>query len=259
MFKSNKQMKVAAFIPTRGDRPQFLERALHYAKRQTVPVDVFVVDFPPVSNRPDLGKRFKAGCEMTRGYDLTFVWEDDDWYSPEYVQTVLELWEEAGRPDLFGCDWTLYYHIAGRQFHQEHKGRSSLFTTCFTDEGKDQFRVDDIDVFVDLKIWNQVKNRATYSDCRRPCNRGGCYPNLPIALGIKHGIGLCGGKAHNPEWKGYLKPRKPSAIAYRNPTKCFPGISLDEHIEMCWRDQRMEVLELIGNEDYDFYNRLAGV
>jgi hypothetical protein len=72
---------------------------------------------------------------------------------------------------------------------------------------------DDNDVFLDLHLWKKHKG-ITFT------------PEKPISLGIKHGIGLCGGSGHN-------------------------RMVLTEH------DNRMEFLELlVDSESFKFYKKL---
>jgi hypothetical protein len=72
---------------------------------------------------------------------------------------------------------------------------------------------DNNEVYLDLHIWKK-HNGMTFT------------PEVPIAVGIKHGIGLCGGNGHN-------------------------GMQFQEN------DNRMEFLEmLVDKESFNFYKSL---
>lgn len=160
---------------------------------QTVRPEVVVVDDPPLSTGKDIARRFKLGLERTDG-DVVFIIEDDDYYDPTYCERMLEAWERAGKPDLFGIGYSIYYHVGVRRWNRmEHQERASAYCTMLTAEAKKFISLNDNEVFVDLSIWKSVPRRATWS------------PDRPIAVGIKGASSgaLTGGIGHNPRWGGY--------------------------------------------------------
>ena len=181
-------MKIGVLIPTRGDRKNFLIHALKLISNQTQqPDEIFIVDEKPKSNEIDITYRYRVGCEklFKKGCDVILFWEDDDWYHENYIEIMIKNWLFFGEPDLFGLGSTTYYHIGVNKYRTMiHKGRSSAFTTMVTKEimninfGKDSER------FFDIHLWKQSLRKETF-----------LYPEN-ICLGIKHGVGSCGGKAH---------------------------------------------------------------
>ena len=178
-------MKICAIIPDRGDRPQLLEKCMHYLDRQTLRADcIWIVDHEPKDNTYDLTKRIGSGYNLWKDqYDVFAIIENDDWYAPEYIEAYSKEWDKAGRPDLFGSDHTYYYHVKKNKHRvMAHPNRSSLFTTWIKG-GLDIDWPKDDDLQLDMKLWGNPKlSKAT--------------TKLTLAVGIKHGIGLCGGIGH---------------------------------------------------------------
>ena len=106
-------MRIGIILPTRGDRSEFLEHAkkmIAYQTKQPDHVEIIVGE--PESEYPDITYRYKTGYERLKNKcDLIFAWEDDDWYSPDYLQTMINFWVQAGKPELIGLNSIIYYHI----------------------------------------------------------------------------------------------------------------------------------------------------
>jgi hypothetical protein len=182
-------MKVGAVIPTRGDRPQFLQNALRQLNAQSVVPDLIeVVQDAPLDQRKDITRRYRLGCErlLANGADVVFFIEDDDYYSSEYVKTMLGVWEAHNRPSIFGIGETIYYHLGTRKWNlQRHPDRASAFCTMVTADALRSYRwPSDFEPFMDIHIWKNIKGKAF-------------IPEGIIAIGIKHGIGLSGGIGHD--------------------------------------------------------------
>lgn len=194
---------IGVLIPTRGDRPEFLSRAKMMIKRQTLQPDmVEVVDDQPKSEKPDITWRYRIGCErlFAKGCDFVIFWEDDDWYSSQYIETMFSKWVENGRPKLFGIQDTSYYHIGTKKYLSiNHPGRASMMATAVSREISGIHWGDDNNPYTDIYIWKQVQG-VTFA------------PDKKICLGIKHGIGLCGGAGHNANWQRYDKDDKNGAF-----------------------------------------------
>ena len=198
-------MKIAALIPDRGDRPGFLKKCLDQLRRQTRKVDeIHIVGFPPSSEKADITERYRDGYQRisSRGeIDLIFFIENDDYYAPDYVERMIAEWIAAGKPDLFGTGYTIYYHIRERAFFRmTHPDRASAMNTVIR-PGLQINWPQPHEVYTDLHLWSQDKclDSAVYS-------KKTFSPDAPISIGIKHGIGLCGGRHHVDRLARYSMP-----------------------------------------------------
>lgn len=179
-------IKIGVIIPDRGDRPEFLNNCLRMLKKQTLqPVGVALMNFEPRSSEKDITVRYREGYERWRGVgvDVIAFIENDDWYSPDYLEKMAEAWETQGRPDIFGTDRTIYYNLNERAWKvMLHSRRSSAMSTFIKPNLDIQWPVDN-DPYTDIALWRQLKGvTATFDP--------------PICVGIKHGVGLCGGRMH---------------------------------------------------------------
>jgi hypothetical protein len=185
---------VAALVPTRGDRPDFVAHCRWLISRQTRKIDhVEFVDFPPAGPEKDITKRYRVGlsrlCDKT---DVIFLWEDDDWYSKEYVEKMLGGWEQENRPELFGFSKTCYYHICTMsRSEMSHPGRASAMNTLVRADAVERIKFpEDSQPFFDISLWKSLRGTA-HDVYGWPC------------VGIKHGVGLSGGIGHRRDWLGY--------------------------------------------------------
>ena len=179
-------MKVGVIIPDRNDRPKFLEHCLKMLSKQTMqPTFIEDVNFVNPTNNFDLTQRVRIGFDRLKNIcDCVLIIENDDYYSENYIETMVNKWIELGKPELLGTDYTYYYHIFKKQYRKLiHKGRASLMNTLINTKLNVNW-CDNNDIFLDLHLWNKHKG-LTFT------------PEVPIAVGIKHGIGLCGGSGHN--------------------------------------------------------------
>lgn len=241
-----RNLRIAVLIPDRGDRPELLENCLRMIAAQTLqPVEVYVVGvfcnikttneyiktslaIEPIGGVCDITKRYRIGynglCEINclRPFDLIALIENDDWYSPDYLERMAEQWVAAGEPDLFGTAYTMYYHVYQRGYFEfAHPDRASAMNTFI----KPGLRIDwpaDHDPYTDLSLWwnqgiasstatsagevllrdqhltphpNGIRTKATW----HPLNTLGRH----ISIGMKHGIGLCGGYNHTNKLNRY--------------------------------------------------------
>jgi glycosyltransferase involved in cell wall biosynthesis len=182
-------MMIGVLIPTRGDRPGFIEQARVMIDYQTLRPDaVVVMDFPPEDNKPDITKRVRMGYDKLTeiGIDIVVIWEDDDYYHPGYLQLIHELFENGA--DLIGFDNTVYYHIGAKRYKRmNHNTHSSLFQTSIRAGLDIKWPYDD-EVFLDIELW---RNKHLKRELHR--FESGC-------LGVKHGIGKTGGRGHNQQF-----------------------------------------------------------
>ena len=191
---------IVCLIPTRGDRPVLLSRAIEMLAQQTLcPVNVIVIDDDPVDiNKKDITWRYRNGLERVMSQhpnvELILFIEDDDWYSEDYIKTFYDAWLQAGKPELFGIGETYYYHIGLRKiYHEKHVGRASAFCTGITPAGISKMNWPNDDYsYVDFEFWKQLNGLLF-------------IPNKPVAVGIKgHKVGtFFGGSGHYDSWAGY--------------------------------------------------------
>ena len=181
-------VKIGVVIPTRGNRPQFLEHAKYLLAQQTLPPDeIIIVNWPPADNRVDLQNRYRAGFEQAfaDGMDIVFAWEDDDWYSPDYIKIIVDEWIKNGRPVLIGLKGTLYYHIGIRKYQKLlNPNRATMACSAMSKEALD-ITWDLSSPFLDLYLWKKLPGKVIDPEQGRV-----------IYVGIKHGQGKCGGMGH---------------------------------------------------------------
>jgi len=173
----------AVIIPDRGDRPQLLEFAkFQLSRMSTQPDAVYIVDYKPKSAAVDLIPRIKIGTEKAKsdGFDQVMIVENDDWYGKDYFDNI-------GYADFVGSESTTYYNLRNRTYQDwTHPKRSSLFTTGFKISALEGFEwPPETDTFLDISLWLYATQKRKTIHWRET-----------KAIGIKHGIGLCGGKGH---------------------------------------------------------------
>jgi hypothetical protein len=187
-------VKVGVVIPSRGDRPRFLTNCLRMIREQTLqPHIIQVVDFPPLSESCDITQRYRIGYEVLRGKELDVIAliEDDDFYSEKYLENMVAWWNEAEKPDLFGLNHTIYYNIKlFAWFKMNHTQRSSAMNTLIKPD-LDFKWCDDHEAFTDIHLWNTLKGVIV-------------EPKETVCIGIKHGMGKCGGKCHVDRLHRYI-------------------------------------------------------
>lgn len=169
--------------PDRGDRPELLEFCKHQISRMTTKPDhSYFISYPPRSADVDLVQRIREGIRLAEldGFDMVFILENDDFYPADYFVDMPDM-------DFVGDDKTIYYHIGNRTYQEwSHPRRASLFTTGFKISAIKDFKwIPDNERFLDISLWRFNVNA-----------------HKPViwhdsgAIGIKHGIGLCGGRGH---------------------------------------------------------------
>jgi hypothetical protein len=179
-------METAAIIPTRGQERKVFS---HYQRDRAKALGydhVFVIDHPPVKGVVDIYQRVAKGVQLAwyAGADWVSIIEDDDHYTLDYL-SELKRYMIPGI-DLIGINRTIYYHLFKQEYRvMVHPGRSSLFTTSFRPEIFKWFPVNPSGYF-DIALWasaNRTRLNLRLLD-------------TDLALGMKHGIGLCGGNGH---------------------------------------------------------------
>lgn len=179
-------MKIAVLIPTRNNRPELLKNCLRMIATQTVQPDhIEIVNDEPLSDVCDITYRYRIGYDRLRnkGFDVIFLMEDDDFYSPDYIEKMLDAWFNYSMPDIFGTEYTIYYHIGlFAWFEFQHFNRSSAMSTIIKPD-LDFAWCPDWEPYTDMHLWRVLKG-LTFK------------PSKHICLGIKHGTTMSGGHSH---------------------------------------------------------------
>lgn len=181
-------MSFCSITPSRGDRPQFLEFAKHQLSRMTVKPDKsYFIDYKPKSEDVDLVERIQEGIRQAQadGFNEVYILEDDDAYLPSHFEKM-----QLGNADFIGEEKTTYYNLRNKTWQtMNHPGRSSLFITGFKISALKDFNWPNrTERFLDISLWSYAKKKK-----RKFVETG--------AIGIKHSIGLCGGRGHQMQMK----------------------------------------------------------
>lgn len=187
-------MKIALLIPDRGDRPKFLQNCMRMMAAQTLqPSEICLVNHAPKSNAIDITERYRIGYDRLRGrgFDLIALIENDDWYAPNYLETMANKWCELGHPNIIGTDYTIYYNLNVKGIHRiNHSHRSSAFSTCLIPDMEIKWPHDS-EPYTDFRLWETIPGKLF-------------RPTQHICVGIKHGHGLCGGHYHTTKLQRYI-------------------------------------------------------
>jgi hypothetical protein len=187
-------VKIGVIIPDRGDRPRFLANCLRMMEAQTLqPKYVRIIDYPAKDEHVDITPRYRTGYLYMSAMDVDLIAfiENDDWYAPNYLETMVEAWKRFHQPSLFGTCYTIYYHLQlKRYFTMEHHQRASAMNT-FIKPGLDIKWPVDMEPFLDMHLW------SGHSGITGNMSRIVFKPEKIISVGIKHGIGkTIGGGNH---------------------------------------------------------------
>ena len=147
---------------------------------------IYHMNYAPESKSPDLTQRVRRGFELAKKdrCDVVFVMENDDYYHPDYIAFMLMSWFAEGMPEIFGLGHSLYYHIKNRKYHfLLHKERASLMNTLVSCSAQINWPKDS-EVFLDICLWRSLNGKTILTD------------GDLLSIGIKHGIGKCGGIGH---------------------------------------------------------------
>lgn len=203
-------MRLAVLIPDRNDRPLFLQNCKRMLDAQTLKPDhIEIINDDPILDVCDITYRYRIGYGRLRnkGFDLIALMENDDWYSPEYLSTMIHNWITHDRPAMLGTSYTIYYHIKiFAHFTFEHHSRSSAMSTMIVPDLNFKW-CEDSQPYTDMWLWNNV-----------PGKRIIFTPQKHICMGIKHGEGLCGGQGHKDRLERY---------AHKDDSKIFLKTHLD--------------------------------
>ncbi len=209
-------IRIAVFIPTRGDREVFLNNCLRMLAAQTLKLNpyILVIDFKALNNEKDITKRYRFGYNnlTSQSFDLIAFIEDDDYYAPTYIETMATEWLKAGQPDIMGTGKTIYYHLKlHKYFVMNHPSRSSAMNTFIKPDLNLTWPADNY-AFTDLHLWNtsDIAQSKFPVGNQLPKNmwlKGHIFnPDKIISIGMKHGVGLCGGRNHIDRLERFTTP-----------------------------------------------------
>lgn len=195
-------MKIGIIIPDKNDRPQFTANCLRMIEAQTIKPHIIEHVKEEVINinkdgyhdplKCDITLRYRIGYDKLRnkGLDAILLIENDDWYAPDYIEKMLAAWKLHGYTDIFGTNYTIYYHAKlFSYFQMNHHTRSSAMSTLLKPDLDFKWCRDD-EPFTDLHLWKVLKG-VTFK------------PDTHICMGFKHGMGACGGKFHTTKLYRY--------------------------------------------------------
>lgn len=205
---SVKLAKIGVIIPDRCDRPLFRKHCEYLLKQQTIYSSLRIIwmDQDPLDEAVDITKRYRIGYQSLSkhyGVDVIAFMENDDWYAPNYLETMVRAWIQQGRPDLFGTTYTIYYHLKLKKYFTFHNSQKSHMMNTLIKPGLTFNWPPDHDPYTDQWLWMGPSNIQKKLVIK---------PAEIISIGMKHGVGLCGGRNHvnqlnrfTEEDNGFLK------------------------------------------------------
>lgn len=177
--------KFCIIIPDRGDRPEFLKHCLFQMDRQTLKPDkIYLIDYKPKTELFDLRERLISGIKKAKsdGFNDCFIIENDDYYPDNYLEKM-----QLTNYDIVGIEESIYYNLRFKTYNiRRHLLRASLYCTGFKISSIEDFLFPE--KYIDIRLWDFA--RHLNFDLR-------VLSEKPI--GMKHGIGLCGGVGHKDQ------------------------------------------------------------
>ena len=174
-----------------GARPEAWALCQRWAARQTYTgrVTWIIVDDGPIGQRvepmPDnwqqvvirrapywqRGQNTQA-ANLLRGLEAVdpalplVIWEDDDWYAPDWLTTVAHALQNA---ELVGENMAYYYNVAHRKWRQMHNTHhASLCATAMQGAAIETFRrmCKQHHKFIDIELWRAHRSRHLFAGHR---------------------------------------------------------------------------------------------
>lgn len=198
-------MRIGIIIPDRGDRPVLYANCMRMIDSQTIHANKSIelimrpIVYHPESGHCDITQRYKRGYDSLRNMDIDviFLMESDDYYAPDYIESMLTQYMAAGRPPLFGVNHTTYYHIFHRKYYDmNHISRSSAMNTLIRPDMNFKW-CKDSEPYTDIHLWENIRNGIIIPQPVSAITGG------KLCIGIKHGIGMTGGNYHVTNIKRY--------------------------------------------------------
>lgn len=177
-----------------GDRPELFRRQERWMVRQSMRWQNWIVvddgdhptectldqkyirlppGLPPTESfARNLRTALHAHAEL-RGSEFVFMIEDDDWYGPHYVTSLMLALLDH---DLAGESYARYYNVSQRSYYFcRNTSHASLCSTAFRAALIPRILplIDDEDALLDIRIWSEI-------DCSKHLQR------------TRHSVGLKG-------------------------------------------------------------------
>jgi hypothetical protein len=199
--------RLAVITPTRGDRKAFLDKCKSYVASQTMQPDEFIIvdykaDPTDLSPKVDQSNRVIEGVKIAKNANCSriIIMEDDDYYSPNYIENVLKNWKNEF---IIGGDSYNSYHILLKKYFSWGKdvqlyvnGRKLPTVSPLA---QTSFMVKFFDIFLNGNMLGKNSNLDvdlwTYSNLFNLPKKLVSFDNL--FLSIKHNTSLCAGGLHS--------------------------------------------------------------
>ena len=180
-------MKISIITPT-GGRPIGFALCEKWMKRQTLQPDEWIVvdDYKKptkctmgqkvIRRQPfwqygqmTLQRNLLGALRIVTG-DIILIIEDDDWYSPNYIENMVKKFEalSEGKPIsqsslIIGEGHTIYYHVKNLTHKcYDNMEHASLFQTGFTKDlipKINDLLIKNIDqMYFDVRLWKDIKD-----------------------------------------------------------------------------------------------------
>jgi hypothetical protein len=202
-------------ITPTGDRPECFELCKKYINYQTVRPDLWIIvddgvreadlsgiEVPYMYIRRDptlkdrvhtLKENMLLALEHVNDQDMVYIFEDDDYYSPYYIDTMLCYFNH----DLIGLACPLVYHIGINKYYASlAESTTSFARTAFKGKIKDRLIAicNSKDYIIDSELWrpDSDKSLIVLREILHVSIKG-----MPGRLGIT--------AEHNPEYKNYTE------------------------------------------------------
>lgn len=197
--------RIAVIIPDRNDRPHFTANCIRQLEAQTLKPHILChKNYDPESDDYDITQRYRRGYEelsQRDDVDLIAFMENDDWYSADYLATMVKYWKSSGRPQVFGLNHSIYYHLRlGKWMKMQHPHRADNAQTLILPRLEFDWCPDN-EPFTDVHIWKKAIDKNTGK--RLQCLT--FSPPHPIHIGFKHGFGKCGTQSHTSRFNRFTQ------------------------------------------------------
>lgn len=213
-------MKISLLTPT-GMRSEAFKLCEKWVKKQTIPYHEWIVvcDSPSKPTKCTMGQKFikgpvewkkglntqranmNAGIEAFTG-DILFIIEDDEYYSPKYLESMVSL---LGTAHIAGISASRYYHIGvpGYKILQNYRHSSLCHTVMRKSVIPRLLRaVNSGEFYFDIYLWKY---------CREDGVPLALINNTNLSIGIKGMPGRAGlSNGHKPE--GYISDHNLSVL-----------------------------------------------
>ena len=136
-------------------------------------------------------RNLKVGINTIKAFptnqiEAVFIIEDDDYYSPLYLETMMERFEDN---DVLAESFTIYYHVGINGWHGgENKLHASLFQVAFKPTVINVFEKSLFAKFIDKLFFANLRKQAELIKVKR-------FKRADLSIGIKglngrNGIGM---------------------------------------------------------------------